>query len=69
VQDLNPERSVELFEAARQPLVITGLTDSWPAVQQWTPQALLQQFRDHKFKVGAAECLISTHSLTCSKRA
>jgi hypothetical protein len=51
VQDLSPERFVELFETARQPLVITGLTDSWPAVQQWTPQALLQQFRDHKFKV------------------
>jgi hypothetical protein len=51
LQDLTPERFVELFEAPRQPVVITGLTDTWPAVQQWTPQALLQQFRDHKFKV------------------
>jgi hypothetical protein len=54
MQDLSPERFVELFEAPRQPVVITGLTDAWPAVQQWTPQALLQQFRDHKFKVCAA---------------
>lgn len=35
------------------PVVITGLTDTWPAQQQWTPKRLLEQYREHRFKVGA----------------
>lgn len=61
LQDLSPQRFIEAFEDPRQPVVITGLTDGWPAVQQWTPEALLQQYADHKFKVrwgvGKRPCL------------
>eukprot|EP00878_Enallax_costatus_P041493 GHUV01048289.1.p1 GENE.GHUV01048289.1~~GHUV01048289.1.p1 ORF type:complete len:120 (+),score=19.18 GHUV01048289.1:183-542(+) len=51
VSDLTPEYFATEFEGPRQPVVITGATDKWPAQQQWTPQALLKQYGDHKFKV------------------
>lgn len=50
-QDLSPEYFAKAYEASRVPVVITGALDKWPAQQQWTPQALLEQFKDHKFKV------------------
>ena len=43
---------MELFERPRVPTVITGLTDGWPAQQQWTEQALLERYGQHRFKVG-----------------
>lgn len=51
LQDLTPEQFVERFEAPQMPVVITGLTGAWPAEQQWTPQQLLAQYGNHKFKV------------------
>lgn len=54
LQDLTPEYFAKEYEAPRKPVVITGATDKWPAQQQWTPKALLEQYKDHKFKVCAA---------------
>lgn len=51
LQDLTPEYFAREFETPRKPVVITGALDKWAAQQQWTPAALLQQFKDHKFKV------------------
>lgn len=53
MQDLTVEQFVSQYEAPRVPVVITGLTDNWPAQQQWTPKRLLEQYREHRFKVGA----------------
>jgi hypothetical protein len=50
-QDLSIEQFVERFERPRLPVVITGLTDDWPAAGHWLPDALIARCGDHKFKV------------------
>ena len=52
MQDLTVEQFVAQYEAPRVPVVLTGLTDAWPAQQEWTPEKLLEHFREHRFKVG-----------------
>lgn len=42
------------YESPRVPVVLTGLTDDWPAQQEWTPRKLLEQYREHRFKVRGA---------------
>lgn len=46
------EQFVAQYEAPRVPVVLKGLTDAWPAQQEWTPEKLLEHFREHRFKVG-----------------
>lgn len=50
-QGLTLEQFVERFERPRIPVVITGLTDAWPAQQAWTPTALRARYGEHRFKV------------------
>lgn len=57
MQDLTVQQFVEQYEVPRVPVVVTGLTDAWPAAQQWTPGKLLEQFREHRFKVSEGECV------------
>lgn len=52
-QDLTAAEFAARFEVPRVPVVVTGLTDAWPAQQQWTPAALLRRFGEHRFKVGS----------------
>ncbi|KAF5828704.1 hypothetical protein DUNSADRAFT_17204 [Dunaliella salina] len=52
-QDLTPAQFAERFERPRQPVVITGATDSWSAHANWRPEVLAERYRDHKFKVGS----------------
>lgn len=54
LQDLSVEAFVSCYESPRVPVVLTGLTDGWPAQQEWTPRKLLEQYREHRFKVGGA---------------
>ncbi len=42
---------MERYEQPRIPVVITGLTDAWPATHAWTPAALRAEYGDHRFKV------------------
>jgi hypothetical protein len=51
VQDLTPQAFACKFEQPRLPVVITGITDAWPAQHEWMPEQLLQQCGKHKFKV------------------
>lgn len=53
VSDLTLEQFVSQYEAPRVPVVLTGLTDAWPAQQEWTPRRLLEQYKEHRFKVGS----------------
>ena len=50
-QELSVEQFVARFEAPRLPVVLTGLCDSWPAAERWTPEGLMLGFAHHKFKV------------------
>lgn len=34
---------------AKKPLIIQGITDTWPAMQRWTREALLQKHADQAF--------------------
>jgi hypothetical protein len=43
---------VELYEGPKQPVVLTGVVDQWPAAQRWTPALLKDKYGEHKFKVG-----------------
>eukprot|EP00798_Chlamydomonas_sp_ICE-L_P020979 gene20980-27834_t len=52
-KDLSVEEFVERFERPRLPVVITGLTEGWPADKGWEPEALAARFGEHKFKVGS----------------
>ncbi len=60
-QDLTVEQFVERFERPRLPVVITGITDTWPASQHCTNEGLVQRYGDHKFKV---RVLRHTHTHT-----
>lgn len=51
-QTITPEEFAARFERPRLPCVVTGLTAGWGANGGWTPEALLQRFGGHKFKVG-----------------
>lgn len=42
---------MERFERPRLPVIITGLTQDWPAAQAWAPEQLAARFGEHKFKV------------------
>ena len=54
-QELTVQQFVEQYELPRRPVIITGLTDIWPAqTEMWTEDQLLQRFGDHKFKVRRA---------------
>ena len=44
---------VQRFEAAKQPVIVEGLLDEWPAQREWQPSALLRRFADTRFKVGS----------------
>ena len=50
-QDLTLEEFTDRFERPRIPVVISGLTDDWPAQASWTEERLLATFPDHRFKV------------------
>jgi histone arginine demethylase JMJD6 len=52
LQDISLEEFVSKYETPRVPVVLTGLTDGWAAQQEWTPRKLLEQYREHRFKVG-----------------
>jgi len=52
-QNTTAEEFARRFERPRLPVVITGLCDAWPAAQAWTPEALMERFAHHKFKVGS----------------
>lgn len=45
---LSVEEFVERFERPRQPVVITGLQDSWRAPTEWTLDKLLQRYGRHR---------------------
>lgn len=48
---LSHEEFVERFERPGVPVIITGLTDAWPASKLWTDERLLREFGEHRFKV------------------
>jgi hypothetical protein len=58
LQDLSVEAFVSTYELPRVPVVLTGVTDDWPAQQEWTPWNLLEQYREHRFKVGVQPALL-----------
>ena len=57
MQQLTLADFAEQFEAPRIPVVVTGLTDEWPAATHWTEEQLLEKYADHKFKVFEQEQL------------
>lgn len=52
---LTAEEFAERYERPRQPVVLTGLCDAWPAAREWTLDRLLQRLGHCKFKVGWGE--------------
>lgn len=52
-KDLSAEQFAEKYESKKQPVVITGVCDDWPACAAWTEERLLAKYGDHKFKVGS----------------
>lgn len=51
---LTQQQFAEVYEGPRQPVVITGLVDSWPAAAEWRdPRTLLAKYGSHRFKVGS----------------
>lgn len=46
------EEFVERYEKPGVPVILTGLTDDWPASKLWTDAYLIDKYGDHKFKVG-----------------
>lgn len=44
---------MERYERPRVPVVITGLTDDWPASHGWTPAAMRALFGEHRFKASS----------------
>lgn len=42
---------MQQYETPRVPVVLTGLTEAWPAQQEWTVRRLLERFKEHRFKV------------------
>jgi histone arginine demethylase JMJD6 len=53
VDEVSLEEFIERFEKPRQPVVILGLTDQWPAAEKWEFSELVKTFGSHKFKVGS----------------
>lgn len=43
---------VEKFEKKFKPVVLTNVTDSWPAKEKWTIDGLLKRYRNERFKCG-----------------
>ncbi|KAI8912505.1 hypothetical protein EDD86DRAFT_187953, partial [Gorgonomyces haynaldii] len=43
---------VKRFESVNKPVVICGVMDDWPALERWTPENLLKQYRYEKFRIG-----------------
>ena len=53
MQEVTLEEFVERYERPKVPVVITGLCEGWRACSEWSEEALLQRFGDHKFKVSS----------------
>eukprot|EP01025_Chloroclados_australasicus_P044812 TRINITY_DN48823_c0_g1_i1.p2 TRINITY_DN48823_c0_g1~~TRINITY_DN48823_c0_g1_i1.p2 ORF type:complete len:132 (-),score=15.58 TRINITY_DN48823_c0_g1_i1:401-796(-) len=58
VKDLTVCDFIEKYEKPKQPVVITGLADSWPAQSKWTLEKLAGDYGDHKFKCNADMCAV-----------
>lgn len=65
-QDVTLDDFVDQFERPRIPVVLTGLTDGWPAAESWTEDQLLARFREHKFKASLCLTYCSLTSRTSS---
>ncbi|VDN01546.1 unnamed protein product [Thelazia callipaeda] len=50
--ELTVEQFVENYESRHVPVILTGLTSSWPATKKWTLPTLLKKYRNQKFKCG-----------------
>lgn len=50
-RSLTVEEFAARFEGPGIPVILTGLTDDWPAGREWTDARLLERFGDHRFKV------------------
>ena len=50
---LTPEQFVTKYEKPKQPVIIEGLLEEWPARSAWLPAELLKRFPDTRFKVGS----------------
>lgn len=64
-QDLTHEEFVARFERPRLPVVLTGLVEEWPAVRNWTPDALAANYGHHKFKVACVRCCARARVRLC----
>lgn len=64
-QNTTAEEFARRFERPRLPVVITGLCDDWPAAQAWTPEALMERFAHHKFKVGSGRAMCHPGFILC----
>lgn len=49
---LNQKQFVERFELTRRPVIIRGLTDSWPAKVNWSFENLCRRYGNVRFKCG-----------------
>uniref|UniRef100_A0A158Q8M6 JmjC domain-containing protein n=1 Tax=Elaeophora elaphi TaxID=1147741 RepID=A0A158Q8M6_9BILA len=47
------EEFAENYESRHIPIILTGLTTSWPAIRKWSIPTLLKKYRNQRFKCGA----------------
>lgn len=51
-ESVSCEHFIENFERPLKPVVITNITNSWPAKDRWTIDALPKHYRNERFKCG-----------------
>lgn len=50
--DMSRQRFIDEFERPAKPVVISGLTDNWPANKDWTLPNILEKYGECKLKCG-----------------
>lgn len=52
VKSTGHEKFIEQYEKPLRPVILTDVTDSWPAKERWTIENFLKKYRNELFKCG-----------------